>query len=122
MKKSILFFTAASIISIIACKKEDTTTTPKYDCTGTTPTYEKNVKAILDKSCAFNGCHGSVNPSEKIDLSTYAKAKTEAAKAAFLGSIEHASGFDKMPKGGDKLADADIKTIACWIQNGYPEK
>lgn len=120
MKKTFLSIAAVAIISIISCKKEETTT--KYDCTGATPTYEKDVKAILDKSCAFNGCHSATKPADNIDLSTYAKVKTEAAKPAFLGSIEHASGYEKMPQGGTKLSDATIKTIACWIQNGYLEK
>lgn len=120
MKKTFLFFAVASLISIYACK--DDVSASKYDCTGVTPTYEKDVKAILDKSCAYNGCHAGTKPAENIDLSTYAKTKTEAAKSAFLGSIEHASGYEKMPQGGSKLADADIKTIACWIQNGYLEK
>jgi hypothetical protein len=121
MKKTFFSITLAALFSIIACKKEEVSAT-KYDCAGSTPTYEKNVKAILDKSCAFSGCHAAANSADGIDLSSYAKVKAEAAKSAFLGSIEHASGYDKMPKGGNKLPDADIKTIACWIQNGYLEK
>ena len=113
------FVFVAFTFVVFACKKEAITT---YDCIGVTPTYEANVKAILNKSCAFAGCHDAKTAAEKIDLSTYAMAKTHAAHDHFLGSIQQLNGYEAMPQGSSKLPDDQIKTISCWIQNGMPEK
>ncbi len=120
----ILTLAAFAALVILSCKKDEHTTpnTSKYDCTGVTPTYDAKIKAILDKSCAVSGCHDAKTAAEKIDLTTYALAKSHTAHDHFLKSIEHASGVQPMPKGGAKLADDQIKLIACWIQNGAPEK
>lgn len=108
-----------SVLAFVACKKESTTTTT--DCTGATPTYINDVKVIMDASCAVSGCHNATSKAEGIDLSTYAKVKSESAKARFLGSIEHLAGYQAMPEGASKLSTAQIQTIACWIDNGTPE-
>jgi hypothetical protein len=46
--------------------------------------------------------------------------KAATAYPSFMGSMEHKSGFDKMPKGQTKLDASTIKTISCWIANGAP--
>lgn len=118
-KLAILTVSVALTIGAIACKKESPV---KYDCTGVTPTYEANIKTIMNNSCATSGCHSASSKRDGIDLSTYALVKSEAAKDKFLGSIEHLSGYEAMPQGGSKLSDDNIKLISCWIDNGMPEK
>lgn len=121
MKKSIFssVFLLAIIVAVSSCKKEETPV--EYDCTGLTPTYTADIKPILDASCASAGCHSSVNPSEDIDLSTYASTKEHGNEDHFLGSIQHLSGYEPMPNGQPKLSDEIIKKISCWVQNGMPE-
>ncbi len=101
-----------------ACKKEDIT---QYDCTGITPTYTANIKSILDANCLGSGCHSGSLPARGYNLSNYSGAKNASGKSAFLGSIQHKSGYSKMPKGGSQLSEADIKLVSCWVQNGAPE-
>jgi hypothetical protein len=113
------FFALVSIVAIISCK-DDTPTPSVYDCVGVAPTYTTDVKPILDNSCATYGCHNSSAAGDK-NLSAYALVKVEAVKASFLGALEHKSGFESMPQGASKLSDANIKTIACWIENGMLE-
>lgn len=105
--------------TLVMCQKDSTGTT--YDCTGLTPTYTSDVKAIMNASCAISGCHDAASQEDGIDLSTYAKVKSESAKDRFLGAIEHRSGYDAMPQGDSKLPDATIQKLYCWIQNGQPE-
>jgi hypothetical protein len=38
-----------------------------------------------------------------------------------MGSIEHRSGYDAMPKGGSKLNQTDLQKIYCWINNGFAQ-
>jgi hypothetical protein len=54
-------------------------------------------------------------------LSSYTGAKSASSKSAFLGSIQHKSGYKAMPQGSGQLVDSDIKLISCWVQNGTPQ-
>lgn len=118
MKKLALSALSVCLVFILAqCKKETT----NIDCSGTTPTYQKDVKSILDANCASAGCHAASNPSEGINLSTYAGAKSAAGSSKFLDSIQHKGGASAMPRNASKLSDDKIKTLYCWVQNGMPE-
>lgn len=102
---------------IQACTKDTTTTS--YSCTGVTPTYTNDIKAIYDASCASSGCHGA-NGAAGIQLNTYTNCKM-ANDARILGCIEHAAGYNAMPQGSAKLSDTQIQKVYCWIQNGKPQ-
>ncbi len=106
-------------LTLAMCQKETTGTT--YDCTGLTPTYTNDIKAIINTNCAKSGCHDASTQEAGIDLSTYAKVKSESSNARFLGAIEHRTGYEAMPQDASKLADANIQKIYCWIENGQPE-
>ena len=118
--KKILFLSAfvALTLTIIQCQKEtiDTAT-----CTGTTPTYTTDIKPIMDASCATSGCHSASSKQAGYDLSSYAGTVSAAGKTAFLGSIQHKTGYDAMPQGASKLSDAILTKISCWVQNGTPQ-
>lgn len=129
MKKT-LFITGFSIgmfFLLQACKKDaaaGTTNadyTAKTDCTGSTPTYAKNIKTIFDTKCATSGCHSEVAASRGIDLSSYEKSKLHFNSHNLLCSISQESDCIKMPKGLTKLPDADIKSITCWAKNGFAQ-
>lgn len=98
-----------------------TDTGATIDCASVSPTYNNDIRGIMNTSCATPGCHNANTRADGIDLSTFAKVRDEALKARFLGSIRHESGFKRMPEGGSKLADATINTLACWIENGFLE-
>ena len=118
MKLSALtIFLLTGVLAFFSCKKETVT----YDCTATTPTYTKDIKPIMDASCAFSGCHSSQGPAEGIDLSSYTGTKGAAAKSNYLASIQQNGSAKAMPKGGSKLSEDKIKLIYCWIQNGTPQ-
>jgi hypothetical protein len=112
-----------SIFSVLmfnqSCKKE--TTPQTFDCAGVAPTYNGEIKAILNASCATQGCHSASSNAAGRNYSTYSAAKSNASSDAFLGSIQHLSGYSAMPKGASKLSDANIKLLSCWKQNGFPE-
>jgi hypothetical protein len=130
MKKAIFIigFSISMFFLFQACKKEVAaagTTNADYlaktDCTGSTPTYAKNIKTIFDTKCATSGCHSEVAAAHGLDLSSYEKSKNLFNVHAMLCSINQDSGCDKMPQGSAKLPDADIKTITCWAKNGFAQ-
>jgi cytochrome c553 len=119
--KQITLFAFATLMTILAinCKKASPTT---YDCTTLTNlTYTTNVKSILDASCATSGCHSASTKAAGRDYSSFASVTALAAKAEFMGSMQHQSGYDAMPKGGSKLSDDKLKTISCWINAGMKQ-
>jgi hypothetical protein len=102
MRKQILGIALFLVLIFFACKKEAGAT---YDCTGLTPTYTNDIKSIVNSSCAIGGCHNAASRAEGIDLSTYAKVKSESGKDRFLGAIEHRSGYEAMPQGASKFSE-----------------
>ncbi|MBL7813606.1 MAG: hypothetical protein JNL70_01285 [Saprospiraceae bacterium] len=118
MKKILFLGAFALAMFLVQCTKDSVDT---VTCTGTTPTYTADIKAIMDASCAISGCHNASSKADGYDLSTYAGTSSAAGKNAFLGSVQHKSGYDAMPKGGSKLSDATLTKIACWVQNGTPQ-
>lgn len=100
------------------CSKENPAT---YDCSGITPTYTLDVKPILDANCAISGCHNASSKKDGKDYSTYSATKSRATDKAFMGSMQHLSGYANMPEKAAKLSDDKLKTISCWIENGMPE-
>lgn len=105
-------------IGLASCKKTTTSTT--YSCTGLAPTYTGYVKSVMDANCAMSGCHSSSSKAAGYDLSTYAGVKSASGSSAFMGSMEHKSGYDAMPRGMAMLTDSTLNKIYCWIQNGTP--
>jgi hypothetical protein len=75
----------------------------------------------MDNNCAISGCHNASSRADGRDYSNYSSVKSGSSSNAFMGSMQHLSGFKAMPQGRSKLSDAQLKTISCWIQNGTPE-
>ncbi|MBI1305903.1 MAG: hypothetical protein GC181_04720 [Bacteroidetes bacterium] len=129
LKKLPLFILIAMFVAPIlldSCKeKEDPTPTQTTDTTkkDTTPvvkiTYNSDIKAILDKSCAISGCH---NKNSSVgSLASYSDAVAFVSLGRILGAIKHQSGYSAMPEGSPKLADTTITKIEKWITDGTPE-
>ena len=131
MKKTILMFSFLVSLYLVfqSCKKTAEVDGGKpnseylsaTDCTGSTPTYTKDIKAIFDVSCATSGCHAAVNPQHNLNLATYSTSKSDFNLHALLCSINQDAGCSKMPQTGSKLAAADIKKITCWDKNGFAQ-
>jgi hypothetical protein len=115
-KKIFSVFSIACIAAMISCGSDD-----ELDCTGVAPKYNSEVNLILSASCGSAGCHDVTTKSAGVDLSSYAASVAATKSDKFLKSIKHESGASKMPQGGDKLPDATIKVIECWIKNGTPQ-
>jgi hypothetical protein len=130
MKKIILIFSFAvsTLLIIQSCKKDEkesgtgnATYISAADCTGSTPTYTRDIKPIFDTKCATSGCHAATNPAHSLNLATYDASKSQFNDHAMLCSINQDAGCSKMPQGGSKLPAADIKSITCWAKNGFPQ-
>ncbi len=113
---TIIFGTTLLFFNPCFTTKKTTSTTT----TGTTFTYTKDVKPIIDENCGTK-CHSAEKKADGIDLSNYASVKKESLKGDLLAAIQHAEGYKPMPKKADKLSDENIQIIASWINSGAIE-
>ena len=95
-----------------ACKKDDTGTPV---CDGSMPTYESEIKGILNEYCTNLACHGL--GSIYGDFTTY----NGISGNLFNGSFEREVLIDKtMPRGSASLTQTELNLIRCWADNNYP--
>lgn len=80
---------------------------------GKHPTYDDDVKAVIDRSCASSNCHGE--GAQDPILTTYDKIK--AVKVRVGSTVADQS----MPP-RDNLDQKDIDLIALWASEGFREK
>ncbi|MEM8907948.1 MAG: hypothetical protein AAGD05_08900 [Bacteroidota bacterium] len=79
--------------------------------------YNGAIKAIIDNSCAFSGCHvaGGDGPG---DYTTY---------AGLLGNLENESIKTRvidqrdMPIAPGEISPEDLELVRCWLLAGFPE-
>ncbi|MFN3199164.1 MAG: c-type cytochrome domain-containing protein [Bradymonadia bacterium] len=96
------------------------------------PTYDGQVKAILDGSCAFPGCHGGDAPAVNLDLTSYAgftagglsgvltSDSGDPADSLLIKRVRALDGFTSMPPGSMLPAD-QLDILDAWIAAGAPE-
>ena len=122
MKIGKVIITSALLVSsvISGCKtaKHTETTTPKgtVNCGTEQPVYETDIKPIFQKSC--NRCHGGLRKAGGLDFTKMDDIQRAANKGELIGTIKWAEGYAHMPMRADKLDDATIHKIECWVQNG----
>ncbi len=111
MKKAKLLLLSCTIMgalfTLASCDKSD-------KCGDNPPTYDGELKAIIDAKCTT--CHKAGGTAESVGIySTYAEMKPHFAK-----SWEEVDA-GRMPKTGS-LTDAQKEAFECWQAAGFPEK
>lgn len=119
MKNKLHFFYVLIVLIFIQTSCQKTATPTTYNCT-TTYSYAKDIAPIINTSCATGGCHDAKSKAAGHDLSSYTSVKS-ANSTKVIGSMQHISGYDAMPKGANKLNDSLIIKISCWYNNGAPQ-
>ena len=78
--------------------------------------YATSIQPLIQNKCV--GCHNSASLGGGIDLSSYAAVKAVAVNGKLFGSVNWATGFSPMPKGGVKSPVCEITQIKKWIDAG----
>ncbi|RYD57334.1 MAG: hypothetical protein EOP56_08475 [Sphingobacteriales bacterium] len=123
MKKLMLILSVACLAGCYSDSKEELAITPTQGpsgsgCDTANVTFAAKVKPILTASCATAGCHNATTKAKNYDLSTYDGAKASVNEGRLLGAIKHATGFQPMPQGGNKLDDCSIAIVEKWVNLG----
>jgi len=122
MKKVVLFSLVITMLGIYSCKEEEPIDPPlpTNECDDAR-TYTSDIKTILDANCATSGCHDAATAANDIVLADYSNAQTASSLEGFLKAIRRESGVTPMPIGAQKLSDALITELECWVEQGSPE-
>ncbi|MDR3680980.1 MAG: hypothetical protein P4L41_13530 [Flavipsychrobacter sp.] len=90
-------------------------------CDTTKFTYAAAIVPILKNNCY--SCHATAAaPSSGggIVLDNYIALTVQVQNGKLLGDLQHQSGYNYMPLGGNKLQDCQITQVRRWIANGAP--
>ncbi len=79
-------------------------------------TYDKDVKTIINNSCATSACHDSTNPPNGLSLTNYAEVKAAAQNGALHTRIDNGTMPPNQP-----LAPSQKSIIDKWKADGYLE-
>ena len=88
---------------------------PATDCSTKNLTYASDIKQIFEQHCT--SCHGYGGRAD-YNFLTVEDVNRAAKNGELLGTIKWEQGFKKMPAHAEKLDDATIGKIECWISNG----
>ena len=104
---------------------------PAQGCDTLIATYDDNVKAIIDQTCAYSGCHdgaGGIGPG---DYNDYQRILRDLESGSFearvisqkdnpsLGMPPDQSVYAQSQQ--DSLSAIQLEIIECWLRAGFPE-
>jgi hypothetical protein len=120
MKKKFKYILAGSMmlfifdVTISACTKDKVQPAPVDTACSDTISFANDILPIMENNCT--GCHNANNTSGGYDLTNHAGVTLNTGK--LYGSIVHDGSASSMPQGGDKIANASIQKVYCWINQG----
>jgi len=120
MKKKFKYILAGSMMlfivdmTISACTKDKVQPAPIDTSCADTISFANDILPIMQSNCT--GCHNANNASGGYDLTNHAGVTQNTGK--LYGSIVHDGSASSMPEGGNKISDALIQKVYCWINQG----
>jgi len=88
------------------------------DCDTNNVTFSASVWPMININCT--GCHNGSSAGGGVQITNYNDVVAIADNGSLLGTISHSSGYNPMPKNGNKLSDCKIDVVRIWIDNGTP--
>jgi hypothetical protein len=124
MKKRYVLITIILVVFAAACNY-DKLPTPNIDelCNDIQPTYEIGVKEIINRSCAYAGCHvAGFNFGDYSNFQSLSalipRGRIESRSTQTL-DMPPSYAPDDRPK---SLTAQEIAVLKCWFAAGTPEK
>lgn len=114
------------LVFVSSCTSDKLPEPAESNCGTLVPTYNNEIKPIIDQGCAYSGCHLDNAPGQ---YDTYAGMIAVLENNKFRTRVinERADGTKGMPPDfspADRpkdLTDQQIELIDCWLQAGFPE-
>lgn len=108
------------------CTADKVTPIVIEDCPMPQPTYDGAIKAIIDRSCAYSGCHLDSAPGR---YDSYEGLKSILDGGKFKSRVidvkdDPNAGMppDYSPEGRpENLTEEELNMIQCWLEADYPK-
>ena len=120
MKRLISFFIILTTLLLSSCLQDsldDLTPISNTIIDTSNITYNNSVKAILTQECI--SCHGSINPSGGLDISTYTKTINNIG--SIINRIDLQTGQSGIMPTSGRMSEIKINTMKAWQSQGLPE-
>jgi len=116
----------ATIVTVAGCTKDSLPEPEPSVCGDVTPTYEMDVRQIIESSCAYSGCHLGGAPGLYNDynglLPTLDNGSFRTRVILQMADPNLGMPPDYAPTDRPQnLTAAELETITCWLEEGYPE-
>lgn len=100
---------------------------PGINCDEVDVSYDLNIKPLIDRSCAYSGCHLDVAPGRYTSydgmLDNLKKGKFQQRVLTLRADPILGMPPDNSPEGRPKdLTEEELELIRCWLDKGFPEK
>ncbi len=118
MKNSLKTFLFFSSILLVNCSSSEVPAEETPMDSTEKITYEKDVKSIINSSCATSACHDSAAPAASLSLTNYTQVRSAAENRNLIGRINSAS--NPMPAAG-RISSEKRAIIDKWKADGYLE-
>lgn len=117
---------AGTIFFLDACTTDALPEPIALPCDGVSPTYEADVREIVERTCAYSGCHLGGAPGVYDD---YGGLLSDLESGRFRQRVISAKDNPTLgmppnyaPNGrAEDLTAAELMVITCWLDAGYPE-
>ncbi|HAD14404.1 MAG TPA: hypothetical protein DCF33_18435 [Saprospirales bacterium] len=107
MKRTAFLLAGLALMMVLdSCRKDKA---ENIECDGSNPTYDGQIRAIINSNCASNSCHPGYSSYEGLE------------GILQNGRFEREVLIDQtMPRNGN-LSAGELSKIKCWVENGFPE-
>ena len=120
------FFSCLLVLFIAACTSDELPEPDPSACVGDAPTYEIDIRPIVEETCAYSGCHLGGAPGV---YNTYENVAVDVANGLFRERVidlreDPLIGMPPNNAPDDRPTDLtaeQLMLIDCWIQAGHPE-
>ncbi len=121
-----ILFLLLLALNFTTCTADQLPEPEPSDCTGSAPTYEADIRVIIETSCAYSGCHLGDAPGL---YNSYAGLLPAVEEGIFRERVINlrADPTNGMPPNyapddrPQELTETELMLIDCWLQGGFPE-
>jgi len=111
---------------ISSCTTDELPEPDPTDCAGPTPTYDVEIRPIIEASCAYSGCHLGGAPGV---YNSYANLLPDLESGMIRERVinlaaDPNSGMRPNYAPADRpqdLTEEQLILFDCWLQGGFPE-
>jgi len=116
----------AGILFFNTCTKDSLPEPTATTCDNTTPTYDAEIRPIIERTCAYSGCHLGGAPGV---YDSYGGLRADLESGLFrqrviLRRSDPNVGMppDYSPEDRPRnLTDEELFMVECWLDSGFPE-